>query len=123
MLCSRKFLVAKKFMGEGWAGLSRFSVENFCLTLPKNFVGEPVYVSPSFRYRKIIGIREGGGSVSILRRKRFCLTVPKNFVGEPFFVSQNFWYRKIFRRRGGVSGVFVEIFLSHFAGNFRRGTH
>ena len=85
MLCSRKFVVAKKFMGEGWGGLSRFSVENFCLTLPKNFVGERLIVSPSFRYRKFIGIRWGG--ITILRRKRFCLTEPKNFVGEPFSTS------------------------------------
>ena len=62
MLSSRKFLIAKKFMGEGWGGFSRFSVENCCLTLPKKIVGEPVIVSQSFRYPKNLGIRGGGVS-------------------------------------------------------------
>ena len=41
VLCFRKFLVAKIFMDKK-GGVSQFSVENFCLTVPKQFVGEPL---------------------------------------------------------------------------------
>ena len=41
MLCFRKLPVAKKFMDKKDGGVSRFSVNFFCLTVPKNFVGEP----------------------------------------------------------------------------------
>ena len=46
----RKFLVSKKFMdmrgaeGEG-KDYHDFLSQNFCLTVPKNFVGEPFSVS------------------------------------------------------------------------------
>ena len=43
MLCFRNFLVAKKFMDKKRAGASQFSVENFCLTVPKHFVGETFF--------------------------------------------------------------------------------
>ena len=44
MLCFRKFLVAKKFMDEK-RGVSKNSVEIFCVTVPKLFVGEPFKLS------------------------------------------------------------------------------
>ena len=47
LLCSTKTLVSKKIMDKseggmegGREGLSHFSVKNFCLTVPKNFVAE-----------------------------------------------------------------------------------
>ena len=43
MMCSRKNPVAKKLKEKG-GGVSRFSVELFCLTVPKVFVGEPFSV-------------------------------------------------------------------------------
>ena len=43
LLFLRKFLVSKSFMDE--KGVSRFSVESFSLTVPKNFVKEPFSVS------------------------------------------------------------------------------
>ena len=45
MLCFRKFLVAKKFMDKREREVSRFPSKKFCLTVPKNFVGEPFSVS------------------------------------------------------------------------------
>ena len=39
-----------------------FSFKIFCLTVPKNFVGEHFGVSENFGYRKILCIREGGVS-------------------------------------------------------------
>ena len=37
----QKFPLAKKFMDKRGRGVSRFSVEFFCLTVPKNFAAEP----------------------------------------------------------------------------------
>ena len=42
-------------------GYHDFPLENFCLTVPKNFVKEPFCVSEKFWYRKLLGIREGAG--------------------------------------------------------------
>ena len=65
-----------------------FRSKIFCLTMPKNFVGEPFCAV----FQKISGIEEiygeeGGGAYHIFPSKRFCLTVPKIFVGEPVIVS------------------------------------
>ena len=50
VICVRKFLVAKKFMDKK-GGVSTFSVGNFSVTVPKNFVGELFSVSliPGFK--------------------------------------------------------------------------
>ena len=45
MLCFRKFLLTKKFMDKKEWEVSRFSFDFFCLTVPKNNVGEPFSVS------------------------------------------------------------------------------
>ena len=66
-------------------GVSRLFVQNFCLTVPKNFVGEQFSVSENFDYRKSF-LHEKG--ISRLCVENFCLTVPKNFVGKPFCVSK-----------------------------------
>ena len=56
--------------GGGREGISRFSVKNFCLTVPKNFVEETFCVSKNFWYRKMLGIREGAG-ITIFRQNYF----------------------------------------------------
>ena len=61
-----------------------FPSKVFCLTVPKNFVGEPFSVSLISGVEKI---RASEGYVTIFRRIFFCLTVPKNSVGEPFSLS------------------------------------
>ena len=68
--CIRKFRAAKNFMhqrGGGRRGYQEFPSKIFCLTVPKNSVGE------SFTVAKISGmekvwIREGGGMIKIFRR-------------------------------------------------------
>ena len=45
MLCLGKIPVANKFMDKKGGGVSRFRSKIFCLTVPKNFVGEPFRVS------------------------------------------------------------------------------
>ena len=68
-------------------GVSRLFVQNFCLTVPKNIVGEQFSVSENFDYRKNFLHEKGISRFSV---ENFCLTVPKkNFVGDPFCVSNN----------------------------------
>ena len=120
MLCSRKFLVAKKFMGGGWCGLSQFSVENFLSHSAENFRRRPLYFFINFGYRKMLGIREG--VTHVFRSKIFCLTVPKSFVGEPFcaVLQKVSGMEEIYGEEGGLPGFHVEKFLSHSSENFRR---
>ena len=72
-------------------GYHYFPLKNFRLTVPKNFVGEPFFVSQNLWYRKNLwvrgGGRGGGGEYHDLLSKFFCLTEPKNFAGEPFSAS------------------------------------
>ena len=66
LLCLTKFRVSKNFLHEG--GRTIFC--RVCLTVPKNFVREPFYVSEKFWYRKIFWIKRAeGGSVTIFHRK------------------------------------------------------
>ena len=72
-LCFTKFRVSKNFMPK--RGISRFSPKNFCLTVPKNFVGEP------FSASLISGIERFYASesyVTIFRRKFFVSQCQKN---------------------------------------------
>ena len=91
LLFLRKFLLSKnvrdkrKRKREGEGGYQDFPSKTFCLTVPKNFAGEPFCVSQKLWYRKNLWIR-GGESITILSRK-FFVSVPKNFVGEPLSVS------------------------------------
>ena len=63
-----------------------FRSKNFCLTVPKNFVGEPFCAV----FQKISGIEEfmeeRGGSQGFLPES-FCLTETKTFTGAPISVS------------------------------------
>ena len=64
---------------------------NFCLTVPKKFVGEPFSVSLISGIEKVYA---SDGYVTIFRRSFFCLAVPKNFAGEPFCAV----FQKVSRR-------------------------
>ena len=55
--CTGKIRVSKKLFAKE---VSRFSVENFCLTVQKKFAGEHFYVWQSFCYPKILLIKGGG---------------------------------------------------------------
>ena len=83
--------------------VSRFSVEKFCLTMPKFSVEKSFTVALNCGSEKVWI----GGEVSSFSVKNFCPTVPKNLAEEPFCVSKNFWYRKLLRRRKGAGiGIF-----------------
>ena len=76
--------------------------------------------------------KRGGGKYQDFPSKVFCLTVPKNFVGEPFcavFQEISGSEKVMDKRRweaggggGGVSRFSFELFLSHSAEKFCRGT-
>ena len=92
-------------------GVSLFSVETFCLTVLKKFVGEHFSVSENFGLRKTLCIREGG--ITFPRGTFFHLTVPIKIVGEHICVSEEFWYRKFSRKgEGKLQGFFSKIFFS-----------
>ena len=79
MLCFRKFPVAKKFMdnrGVGGGKYQDFPSKVFCLTVPKNFVGEPFSVSLISGVEKICASE---GYVTIFRPSFFvsqCRKIP-----------------------------------------------
>ena len=84
-------------------GDSRFCGKIFCLTVPKNLVGEPFcdVFQKNSGLQNVYG--KGGGSIKSFRRN-FCLTVPKNFVGECFSVSLISGIEKFYASEGYVQG-------------------
>ena len=60
--------------------LKKFLSKNFCLTVPKNFVGQPFRASLISFIEKYYASE---GYDTIFRRK-FFISVPKSFVEEPF---------------------------------------
>ncbi len=96
--------------------VSRFSVNNFLSHSPdEKFRRRIFYCCINFGYRKSLEQRGGGWEYQVFPLKIFCLTVPKSSVGESFSVALIFG-----EEGGGVSKVYVEMFLSHSAENFRR---
>ena len=91
LLCFEKNLVSKIVMHRGGHhGL----VEFFCLTVPKEFRGEPFNVSENSVYRKILCII---GWYHDFPWKLFSLTVPKKFVGNPL----------VFQRISGSKNIYA----------------
>ena len=106
----------------GWGGgLSRFSVEIFCLTEPKNFVEEPfcAVLQKISGSEKVYGSEEG--EVSKFPFENFLSHMPKKIVGEPIRVSLIWVIEKFYAEEGYVT-IFCRNFLSHSAEKFRRGT-
>ena len=98
-----------------------FSFKNFCLTVPKYFVGELASV-----YRKISGSEkiyasEKGEGVSRFSVEIFLSHSAEKFRRGILYYCINFGYRKILEERG-VSRFYVENFLSHNTEKLRRGT-
>ena len=67
--------------------MSRFSVELFCLTVPKNAVGEPFSLSFFSGIEKVWMRGWGLGECQDFPSIFSCLTVLEIFVGQPFRVS------------------------------------
>ena len=66
--------------------ISRFSIGNFCLTVPKNIVGDHL-CSTNFLVSKTFWDMRGERQFHDFLSEIFCHSVPIIFVGEPFSVS------------------------------------
>ena len=96
-------------------GYHDFSLKMFCLTIPKNFVGEHFGSPENFGCRKILCFREEGITFSV---KSFFHTVSKNFVGVVLGSSEKFGYRKILCFREGGITFSVKSFFHTVSKNF-----
>ena len=92
--------------------VSRFPSEIFCLTVPKNAVGEP------FSLSLISGIEKnwmrGGGVCQDIPSNISCLTVPKKAVGEPFSLSSISGIEKTYASEGYVTIFHRKFFVSQY---------
>ena len=94
----------------------------FCLTVPKNFVGEPFNVPLISGNEKF---HASEGYVTIFRRKFFVSQCRKTSYGNPSVLCfRKFLVAKKFmdKREGDISRFSSGIFLSHSAKKIRRGT-
>ena len=85
VLCFRKLPVAKKIMDKRGSDYHDFPSKLFCLTMPKNFAGEPFCAV----FLKISGSQKDygqEGGYQDFPSENFCLTLSNSFVGEPFCV-------------------------------------
>ena len=113
MLCFRKILVAKKFIDKREGQVSRFPSKIFCLTVPKNAVGEP------FSLSSISGIEKvwmrgwgGGGGMSRFSVENFLSHSAEKFRKATLQGVTNFGYRKILCFRGLCHDFLSSIFVS-----------
>ena len=94
-----------------------FSIESFCLTVPKVSVGESFTVALVSGSEKVW--RRGGDSNT---PSIFFSHSSENFRRGIFYCCANFGYRKsLDNKGGGVSRFCVGIFLSHSAESLRKG--
>ena len=103
-------------------GYHDFPSKLFCLTLPKNFVGEPFGVSENFWYRKILCFR--GLCHDFLSNFFLSHSTEKFRWGthrciRKFRVAKNFMHQRGGR---GYQDFLSNFFLSHSAENIRRWT-
>ena len=108
VLCSRKFLLAKMFMDKKEGEVSRFSFGFFCLTMPKNAVGE------HFSLIKISGIEKvwmrGMREYQDFPSKIFLSHIPEKIRGGTLYGVTDFGYRKTLCFRGLCHDFLSKIF-------------
>ena len=95
-------------------GIQDYPSKTFCLTVKKNFVGDPFCaVSENFRQRKNLWIRGWGAEYHDFPSNVFCLTLPKTFVGESFSVSLISGIERFYASESYVTIFCQNIFFSH----------
>ena len=93
-------------------GFSRFSIKICCLTVPKNFVGEPFRVSQCFWYPNFLWIRGEGEGVLPFCVKLFLSQCRKSSLGKPL-VFHYFPVSRNFMPMIGISRISIESLLFH----------
>ena len=96
--CFRKILLRKN-LWKSDGGYYFFPSKFFCITVPKNFVGEPFNVSEKLGFRKNVRIRRAYHYSPL----NFLVSQCRHVSSEDPRVSENFPYRKIsWLREGGI---------------------
>ena len=90
----------------------------FCLTVPKDFIGEHFGVPEKFFYRKISCIG-GGRSITVLSNFFVSQYGNEKLCKGTLCFPEVFWYRKKVMEKKGLSRFSVENFMSDSAENFR----
>ena len=117
----QKFSGSENFMNKGAGGVSRFSVEKFFSHSAEKIRRGIFYCFINFRYRKMLGIKQGRGDAGresrfsadnfLSHSGEFFVAQPLCAVFQKLSVSENF----INKGGGGVSRFSVEKFFSHSA--------
>ena len=148
LLCSRKTLVSKNVRDKTGGEYHNFPSKFFCLTVPKNFVGEPFSVSMisgienfyasegyatifdfmsvdcsvlcfrKFTVGKILWMRRGGGGIKLFRRKILLSHSAEISVGESFAVALISGIEKVWIRGGEYQDFPSKIFCLTVPKNF-----
>ena len=104
-------LVSKNVRDKRGGGYHDFPSKLFCLTVPKNFVGEPFGISEKIWYRKILCFRE---LFHDFPSNFFVSQCRKISEGNPSVLCfRKIPVAKFMDKRGGVSRFSIENFLSH----------
>ena len=121
----RKFSLSKKFrdqkiscIGGGHHGF----VENFCFTIPKNFVRNPFCVAEKILASKIFMLKRGGG-VSRLSVEIVTSYSSQTFRRGSLLCFGKFPVSKNIMHKSGTSRFSVENLLFHSTKKIRRGTN
>ena len=104
----------------GREGLSRFSVRTFCLTVPRNFVEEPVCVRKKIWYREKLATREGA-SITIFPQIVLSHSTESSRRGILLCFKKSQVSKKSMSKKG-ISRFSMENLLSHCNDKLRRGT-
>ena len=100
--------------------MSRFSVRNFCLTVPKTSVEETFFVSEVFWYREKLSIREGEAITFF--RQFFLSHSTESFRRGTKLFSTKYRVTINLMPTSRFSGVSKESFLCHSTEKLRRTT-
>ncbi len=116
LLCFRKDLVSKKFKEEGGWEYQDFPSKNFCLALPKNFVGESFSASLFSGIKKFYASERGEGLSRFSVEVFLSHGAEKFRRGESFSVSLISGIEKFYASESYVTIFhFLSSFFSHIA--------
>ena len=109
-LCFTDFSVSKTFRNKRGEGVSVtiFRQNGFCLTVSNYFLEEPICVSQKFLYRKILGIKGGGGKSEChnFPSKWFLSHSTKSFPRGNLLCFRKFRVSERFMPKGGLYAFF-----------------